>query len=1109
MHAERDWLRHHVFPRLEEELRRRRYHLEIIDLRQGVETGEAATEEERELSVLKVCLEEIRRSRPFFIVLLGDRYGWIPPESRIEAAARDAGLAIEAKGKSVTALEIEFGILKDHQAQEHRCFFYFREPLPYERIAEGLRADYSDLFATDEHASARRIALKELKERLAADADIRRRIRTYSADWDREESCVTGLDAWGEMVFRDLAEELEAETLAFDAASEPTWEESERSSLAEFVEHCGRDFTGRTEIIEQLLALARSPVSEGAAWGACITGPSGSGKSALFAELYKRLEIDHGVLLLGNAAGATLRGSFVHSMLSRWIREIARFLDIEDSLSATASVEEVEATFASWLERASQKTRVVVLIDALNEFEPTPRAKHLTWRPRRWPPNARLVATSLPGVGSESLSQWAGVDEVDLQPLTAVDAQEIAQRIWKRHRVPWNPIVWRRVEQKRLPDGSAACGNPLWTTLACEQLVLLDAADFARAERQFARELDPQARLTQLRCDFVDRMPSAVAELYEFLLDDIERHHGASHTRAFACLVATSRDGWREKDLQILVPSIPPVLIADVAREVANGDYSVTAWKRFCEEVVERSAPGSDYSGFTSLQLANLRRAFRAHLVRREEMHLWTFSHAQMKAAATRRYLQESTLSSTLHVACVSYLIYQQVSRDPFVYPRLVHHLIQQGNVLDFAVDLVMSTSLPGDMVDAYAQEFASAIAQARDTNGGQALSWIEANLENNATLGACEFLVGPLYDALKHHVPLSTLKRVATCAMGALNRLPPSTDQKRALMSAHALLGQISLRKEDIEAAETAFEAEHRIATEDLPEASMFDAVVSDLHRSNLQLLSGKILEAVSTAETAVNNAQALNARTPTDAEAERLLMVCLSSLGMAIAASGNQRLAAMIHRQELEIAERLATALPSLRAQQDLAISHLAASRPLIAVGDVAEARQEVHVALEILVRLATGDPANIRCLTLLAGGYEHMGGCLGASGELEAAALFFQRAKSVYEDLMKLDPGNKAWENAASRAHLGVANWLSTGISPRTQEDLLTRALDVDFATADTASPPLSVVAISTPHPRANANEASRRNIEYQRRLSAWKALPLWKRLFTKRPEPVADI
>src|SRR5580700_637156 len=95
MQAERDYLRTRIFPDLEERLRARRHHLEWIDLRVGVATASAASEEARELQVLKVCLAEVRRSRPFLIALIGDRYGWVPPEARIKAAAAEEGFAAE------------------------------------------------------------------------------------------------------------------------------------------------------------------------------------------------------------------------------------------------------------------------------------------------------------------------------------------------------------------------------------------------------------------------------------------------------------------------------------------------------------------------------------------------------------------------------------------------------------------------------------------------------------------------------------------------------------------------------------------------------------------------------------------------------------------------------------------------------------------------------------------------------------------------------------------------------------------------------------------------------------------------------------------------------
>jgi Domain of unknown function (DUF4062) len=84
MHAERDHLRTHVFPELEERLRGRRHYLEWVDLRLGVATSSQVSEQAREQQVLKVCLAEVRRCRPFLIVLLGDRYGWVAPAERIQ-----------------------------------------------------------------------------------------------------------------------------------------------------------------------------------------------------------------------------------------------------------------------------------------------------------------------------------------------------------------------------------------------------------------------------------------------------------------------------------------------------------------------------------------------------------------------------------------------------------------------------------------------------------------------------------------------------------------------------------------------------------------------------------------------------------------------------------------------------------------------------------------------------------------------------------------------------------------------------------------------------------------------------------------------------------------
>src|ERR1051326_802668 len=75
MQAERDHLVKFTFPQLRKLCESRAVTLGEVDLRWGI-----TDEEKAEGKVLPLCLEEIRRCRPYFIGVLGERYGWIPDE---------------------------------------------------------------------------------------------------------------------------------------------------------------------------------------------------------------------------------------------------------------------------------------------------------------------------------------------------------------------------------------------------------------------------------------------------------------------------------------------------------------------------------------------------------------------------------------------------------------------------------------------------------------------------------------------------------------------------------------------------------------------------------------------------------------------------------------------------------------------------------------------------------------------------------------------------------------------------------------------------------------------------------------------------------------------
>jgi hypothetical protein len=554
MQAERDWLGQRVFPELQERLRGRRVVIEPIDLRLGVDTASVADEGQRELQVLQVSLAEIARSRPFLIGLIGERYGWIPPPERMQAAAAEAGFAGEIAGRSVTELEIAYGVLAS-PAQQRRSFFYLREPLPCSEMDPAVAADYAEAFATDASATERAERAQKLlalKARLAE--ELPDRLRPYHATWNGQ--TVSGLEAFGKQVFEDLWRELDLETRDRIGAPAPTWQESERETLQEFLDWRATGFIGRQAELERLEGLCLGPGPDGPAL--CLTGEAGAGKSALLAALAQRLAAaapppgagapadspteapadapadspSNSPLLLVHAAGVSPRAGQADTMVRRWVGELAEALGIPEPIDERTAFDELRSAFHDLLRRTAAKRRVVLLIDALNQFV---SGSPLSWLPTRLPENLRLIASTLPGPESEAATQ-AGFACEALPPIDEAAARRIVETLCDRYHRKLNERVLQALLARRLPDGRPACGNPLWLTLAVDELNLLDAADFARAERAEADPtLLPAERLTRFLIGIAEKkLPETVGPAYQWLLRRAEAVHCEARCRAFA-----------------------------------------------------------------------------------------------------------------------------------------------------------------------------------------------------------------------------------------------------------------------------------------------------------------------------------------------------------------------------------------------------------------------------------------------------------------------------------------------------------------------------------------------------------------------------------------------
>ncbi len=614
MMAERDVLRDYVFPELAERLRARRIHLEPIDLRWGVETTDKKEQEEKELLVLKVCLDEIDRCKPFLIGLIGDRYGWVPPEARMKAAEKEKGFTSKIKDKSITALEIEYGVLTD-EAQLHRSRFYFREPLAYENMPLEMVKEYCDICNPEFDKNFAEKRLSAYKETIIEKAG-KERVYRYKAEWDVTNKKVTGLDDFKKKVLEDIWAELDAQTKELEKTRSQTWQEEEQFFLEEFIEERVIGFSGREDVINNLMEFAHSaPGIDNC--GLCVTSESGGGKSALFAKLYKELQKEN-AFILAHAAGISLRSNSLENMLLIWIDGLAQHLKIDtaEQLKGKSKFDDFVKLFAELISRAAVKSRVIVLVDALNQFERTTHAKYVNWLPELLPLNAKFIFTAIPGEETGNLAKRQGIRVEELKAVTMADAEKIIHAICKRYHKTLNKEVVEVILCKIEKNESYAYRNPLWLNMAVDEFLLLDEDDFAAMK---SYKGTPEEKLKQLLVITAKEMPADIEGMYGYLFTKAGARFGKEFIDAVLRYLAVTRYGLRESDLEALI-----------------NNYTTEKW--------------------SNLKFAALRRYLRAHIVRKGEEELWDFRHVQVRASINKSRLGAPEQQKTTHQQIAAYL---------------------------------------------------------------------------------------------------------------------------------------------------------------------------------------------------------------------------------------------------------------------------------------------------------------------------------------------------------------------------------------------------------------------------------------------------------------------
>eukprot|EP00814_Leptocylindrus_danicus_P022827 CAMPEP_0116017680 /NCGR_PEP_ID=MMETSP0321-20121206/8195_1 /TAXON_ID=163516 /ORGANISM="Leptocylindrus danicus var. danicus, Strain B650" /LENGTH=1719 /DNA_ID=CAMNT_0003487925 /DNA_START=2745 /DNA_END=7904 /DNA_ORIENTATION=- len=131
-----------------------------------------------------------------------------------------------------------------------------------------------------------------------------------------------------------------------------------------------------------------------------ISGPSGSGKSAVLAKWFTKRKQDgncnNAEFQFFHVAGASRRSTFVSHVLRRLMRDLREHFDLDISID-DADDERLPWLFPRFLEAASKKGRVLIILDGLHRIgngSNNDKVAGMKWLPLQFPEGVKIVLTT-------------------------------------------------------------------------------------------------------------------------------------------------------------------------------------------------------------------------------------------------------------------------------------------------------------------------------------------------------------------------------------------------------------------------------------------------------------------------------------------------------------------------------------------------------------------------------------------------------------------------------------------------------------------------------------------------------------------------------------------
>ena len=566
MDKERDTIKFKVIPALNQYFKKYYCELQVIDLRVGINTSNMS-EEESQRKVLRSCLSCINKSKPFFIGLLGDRYGWIPPvdlwrQFIAEMTEEEQVIFKHTVGRSVTELEMLYGAIGDPKVNFEHSFFFIRSEDSYTNMSRKSAAFYRDAddpLLNEEERKQRIEKQRILKNRIITISSKRnnRQYYPYSMDWDEKTQAFRNSNEFFKLVYDTLKAEIK-KTLSTEDFSNSRWVTIEKNDHDAFISQNTQHKTYR-KILTHIHPSQREAY--------LFTAHDGWGKSILATQIHDLFSKQNHLLLYART-GISSNLLTIRDITIYWINLMARALNTDEpdieilTNEKRTSMPALFRRFDALCDMASeQHLWVVCILDNMERmYHQTHKHFYIPWLQR---PNVSFYGM----ISSDLTDLWDcdrefGVKRIDIEHLSHDEKEQLIKTIGCKYFIELPETIYTSLMCEKV--------SPLCIESVFRIFSNISIDDF-HTIRSKGDTYDINAYLTEL----YKKTPRVSSELFRFMISFFIRQLNLSPCffEVFDCIIL-SPTGLRESDLEHLFGAEWNPLIFYFLTNLLNGFIS-------------------------------------------------------------------------------------------------------------------------------------------------------------------------------------------------------------------------------------------------------------------------------------------------------------------------------------------------------------------------------------------------------------------------------------------------------------------------------------------------------------------------------------------------------